>query len=238
MFVKSKNLDTIYSFHFLSSSTTTGPKVIVSVDLDTDAPVSVEIKVTEKKADGSLSESVKGEGVAREKEEGAACLGASAGSSDNQPVSQGSKGKTLDQKGSKPVAVSENNDEEWEQIPTTVDELASDESDPGPWPPSHSPTTPVPPDHSPPGRQVSESSTPDRNLHERLFPHPPPVRGLCLCVKSGERLHVPSCSMLKHHRDASLAKNLEFCPNVLDGGLFRKSRSCASALKRADMFMI
>ena len=26
-----------------------GPKVIVSVDLDTDAPVSVEIKVTEKK---------------------------------------------------------------------------------------------------------------------------------------------------------------------------------------------
>ena len=46
-------------------------------------------------------------------------------------MSQGSKGKTLDQKSSKPVAVSVNNDEEWEQIPMTVDELTSDVLDLG-----------------------------------------------------------------------------------------------------------
>ena len=54
-----------------------GPKVIVSVDLDTDAPVSVEIKVTEKK----------------EKMRHAWEL--QLVSSDNQPMSQGSKREDL-----------------------------------------------------------------------------------------------------------------------------------------------
>ena len=177
------------------------PKIVVHVDSST--PIDLEISVKDDEATvsvvGSSSDKVSGKGCKGIEKEGSSMTSGALGKCKNEGYVKIEKDD-----GEKTTSY-----EDWDVVPA---------SSGSPHPPSHSPpssASPHPPSHSPPGHDKSVVRTPsplpedDAQAGRQIY---------VICIRTGERIHYPTCGMVRKMREKDVIKR-PLCPDCLGEGL-------------------